>query len=309
MRPDNPVDGRRLKILSRACIQPKRGRVPGRRGRPAKVAPHRIIREELSMNRFKTLLLSSLLASVAFAGAAQAQQAVALTGDATLTPFDTKTMQAGKGMAIKGVNGRIAGIDMRPADGMLYALAADGTVYTVDTKTGQATMKVKLEQMLPASAKATVDFNPAADRLRIIGSDGTSLRANVDDGKVTKDGSLKYAEGDKAAGKTPMVTAGAYSNSVKGTKETALYDIDSAMGTFLKQAPPNDGVLTTMGSLGVKAETIAFDIATDATGRNTGFAVVGDALHTIDIGSGAATMVGKVKGLPAGVRDIAVLAP
>jgi hypothetical protein len=103
--------------------------------------------------------------------------------------------------------------------------------------------------------------------LRIIGSDGTSLRANVDDGQVMKDGSLKYAEGDKAAGKIPMVTAGAYSNSVKGTKETALYDIDSAMGTFLKQAPPNDGVLTTLGSLGVKAETVAFDIATDAGGR------------------------------------------
>ncbi len=261
------------------------------------------------MNRFKTLLLSSVLASVAVAGAARAEQAVALTGDATLTPFDTKTLQAGKAMPIKGVNGRIAGIDMRPADGMLYALAADGSVYTVDTKTGQATMKVKLEQMLPANAKATVDFNPAADRLRVIGSDGTSLRANVDDGKVTKDGSLKYAEGDKAAGKTPMVTAGAYSNSVKGTKETALYDIDSAMGTFLKQAPPNDGVLTTMGSLGIKAEMIAFDIATDASGKNTGYAVVGDALHTIDIASGAAKMVGKVKGLPAGVRDIAVLAP
>lgn len=257
----------------------------------------------------KTLVLTSLLASVAFAGAARAEQAVALTGDATLTPFDTKTLQAGKSMPIKGITGRVAGIDVRPADGMLYALGADGTVYTVDTKTGQATMKVKLEQMLPTSAKASVDFNPAADRLRVIGSDGTSLRANVDDGKVTKDGSLKYAEGDKAAGKSPMVTAGAYSNSVKGTKETALYDIDSAMGTFLKQAPPNDGVLSTVGSLGVKAEMIAFDIGTDASGKNTGFAVVGDALHTIDIASGSATMVGKVKGMPNGVRDIAVMTP
>jgi len=261
------------------------------------------------MSRTKTLLLSTLLATTAFAGAASAEQIVALTGDATLTTFDTKTLQAGKSMPIKGANGRIAGIDVRPADGMLYALSADGTVYTVDAKTGQATMKVKLETMVPASAKATVDFNPAADRLRIIGSDGTSLRANVDDGKVTKDGSLKYAEADKGAGKTPMVTAGAYSNSMKGAKETALYDIDSTLGTFLKQAPPNDGVLTTLGSLGVKADTIAFDIMTDASGQNTGYAVVGDALHTVDLASGAAKMVGKVKGLPAGVRDVAVMAP
>jgi outer membrane protein assembly factor BamB len=261
------------------------------------------------MTRSKTLLLSTLLATAALTGAARAEMIVALSGDSTLTSFDTKTLQAGKSMPIKGVTGRVAGIDMRPADGMLYALSADGTVYTVDAKTGQATMKVKLEMTLPAGVKATVDFNPVADRLRIIGSDGTSLRANVDDGKVTKDGSLKYADGDKAAGKTPMVTAGAYSNSVKGTKETALYDIDSAMGTFLKQAPPNDGILVTMGSLGVKAEGIAFDIGTDANGKNTGYAVVGDTLHTVDIATGAATVAGKVKGLPAGVRDVAVIAP
>src|SRR2546430_13424484 len=31
----------------------------------------------------------------------------------------------------------------------------------------------------------TVDFNPVADRLRVMGSDGTSLRVNVDDGKAT----------------------------------------------------------------------------------------------------------------------------
>jgi hypothetical protein len=261
------------------------------------------------MTRIRTLLISTAIATAALAGPAWAEQLVALTGDATLTPFDSKTLQAGKSMPIKGITGRVAGIDMRPSDGMLYAVSTDGTVYTVDAKSGQATMKVKLETFLPASAKAAIDFNPAADRLRIIGSDGTSLRANVDDGKVTKDGSLKYADGDKAAGKTPMVTAAAYANSVKGTKETTLYDIDSAMGTFLKQAPPNDGILTTMGSLGVKAETIAFDIGTDATGKNTGYAVVGDGLHTIDMASGAATMVGKVKGLPAGVRDIAVLMP
>ncbi len=261
------------------------------------------------MSSIRHLLFSTAIATAALTGAAQAEMIVALSGDNTLTAFDTKTLQAGKSMPITGVSGRVSGIDMRPSDSMLYALAADGSVYTVDPKTGQATLKVKLETMLAANVAASVDFNPVADRLRIIGSDGTSLRANVDDGKVTKDGNLKYAEGDKAAGKTPAVTAAAYSNSVKGTKETALYDIDSVLGTFLKQVPPNDGVLTTMGSLGIKAEGIAFDIGTDASGKNTGFAVVGDTLHTVDIATGAATVAGKVKGLPAGVRDVAVLAP
>jgi hypothetical protein len=55
---------------------------------------------------------------------------------------------------------------------------------------GKATKKSKLETMLPAGTSATVDFNPVADRLRIIGSDGTSLRVNVDDGEAIKDGSM-----------------------------------------------------------------------------------------------------------------------
>jgi outer membrane protein assembly factor BamB len=255
------------------------------------------------------ILFASLLGSVAFAGAAQAEQIIGLSGDKTLTSFDTKTLKSGKKVAIKGVNGRVAGIDMRPSDGQLYAVTTDGSVYTVDAATGQATFKVKLEKMLPANTKPTIDFNPAADRLRLMGADGTSLRANLEDGKVTVDGSHKYADGDKSAGKKPNVIAGAYSNSVKGTKETTLYNIDGTLGTYLKQAPPNDGVLGTLGATGIKAQSIAFDISTDAAGKNTGFAVAGGTLYTMDVASGASTRVGKVAGLPGSVRDIAVIAP
>ena len=65
-----------------------------------------------------------------------------------------------------------------------------------------------------------------------------SLRINVDDGKATVDGTLKYADADANKGKTPRVTAAGYSNSFAGTKETALYDIDAATGAFVRQAPP-----------------------------------------------------------------------
>jgi hypothetical protein len=255
-----------------------------------------------------TLVITTMLTAITAATAARAEMMAALSADNTLTMIDSKTLKAGATVTIKGANGRVVGIDMRPADGMLYAVVQDGTVYTVDPASGQATMRVKLETMLPAGVKATVDFNPAADRLRLLGSDGTSLRANVDDGKVITDGRLKYAEGDKAAGKTPMVVAGAYSNSVKGTKETALYDIDGVLGSFLKQAPPNDGILVTMGEVGFKSDTIAFDISTDDQGRNTGFAIVGTTLYTVDISSGASKVLGSVANMPAGIRDVAVIA-
>ncbi len=254
-------------------------------------------------------LRSILAASAALlltAAAAQAAQVAALVGDNTIAIVDTSAKKVVKSWNITGASGKIAGIDVRPADGMLYALTADGNLYTVDTATGKATMKSKLETMLPAGTWATVDFNPAADRLRVIGSDGTSLRVNVDDGKVTKDGSLKFADGDAAKGKTPKVVAGAYSNSVKGTKETALYDIDSTTGALVKQAPPNDGILNTIGMLGVKVDVVAFDIWSDGT-KNEAWLMAADGLHSVDLATGKAGPAIKIDGVKGQVRDIAIL--
>lgn len=259
----------------------------------------------------RAILASALLASVALAGGAQAQTiaaqtVAALVGDETLAMVDVATKKVTKTVKVTGAPGRIVGIDVRPADGMLYALAADGTVLTVDTASGKATMKSKLETMLPTGAMATVDFNPVADRLRVIGSDGTSLRANVDDGKVVKDGSLKFAEGDTMKGKTPKVVAGAYTNAMKGAKETTLFDID-ASGALLRQAPPNDGILNTVGMLGVATEAAAFDITTDAAGKSQGWLMAGDTLHAVDLATGKATVAAKIAGTTGTVRDIAAL--
>jgi len=178
----------------------------------------------------------------------------------------------------------------------------------VDAKTGKWSKKSQLSEALPKDATFSVDFNPAADRLRVISSTGMSYRINVEDGKATVDGQLKYAETDKAKGSTPKVTAAAYSNSFKGTKETALYDIDATNAGFLKQAPPNDGILSTIGTLKVKTSgSVAFDIWSDGKGGNTGYLLVDDSLYTVDIATGATTMVGKISGLKGEISDIAIL--
>src|ERR1700730_18727753 len=104
-----------------------------------------------------------------------------------------------------------------------------------------------MSETLKSGVTATVDFNPVADRLRVMGSDGTSLRVNVDDGKATVDGSHKFKDGDPNAGKTPKVVAGSYTNSWKGTKATGLYNIDAATGSLLMHAPPKDGVVQHLG--------------------------------------------------------------
>src|ERR671924_328761 len=170
---------------------------------------------------------------------------------------------------------------------------------------GQAAMKSKMSEALKSGVTATVDFNPVADRLRVMGSDGTSLRINVDDGKATVDGSHKYKDGDANAGKPPKVVAGAYTNSWKGTQATMLYNIDSATGALVTQAPPNDGVLNTVGSLGMAVSgPVAFNVVSTGEVKNEGWVVANGALYSVDLKTGKASMVGKIEGVGGTLGDI-----
>jgi len=250
-------------------------------------------------------LLAATAAVLLSAVAAQAAQVAALTGDNTISIVDTNAKKVVKSWKIQGIAGKVLGIDVRPADGMLYAVGADGGIFTVDLASGKATMKSKLDTMVPAGSWAIVDFNPVADRMRLIGSDGTNLRINVDDGKVVTDGKLKFADTDANKGKMPKVIAAAYYNSYKGAKETTLYDIDAATGSLVKQAPPNDGILNTIGAYGVKADLVAFDIYSDGQ-KNEAWLYAGDWLYKVDLMTGKATSTLQIKGLT-GVRDIAIL--
>ena len=144
--------------------------------------------------------------------------------------------------------------------------------------------------------------------MRIVASDGTSLRVNVEDGKAAVDGKLKYAETDGMKGTMPKAVAVGYSNSFAGTKETAMYDIDATHGTLVRQAPPNDGILNTIGKLGVKLDgAVAFDIWSDGKGANTGWLLADGALYSVDITTGAAKSVGAIAGLTGKISDMAIL--
>ena len=245
---------------------------------------------------------------VAVAGASASGSAAtiaALQDGKSLVWIDTDKMKvAGSVKLAGGVS--LVGIDVRPADGKLYGVTPDGAIVTVDAKSGKWEKKSQITEKLPAGATFSVDFNPAADRLRVLTSTGTSLRINVEDGKTIVDGSLKYAEADANKGKTPRVTAGAYSNSFAGTKETNLYDFDAGNKAYVRQAPPNDGVLNTLSKLNITAP-IAFDILSDGKGGNTGWVLAGGTLYSLDIATGATKAMGKVAGLKGRIGDIAIL--
>ena len=252
----------------------------------------------------RTILLAT--AALMTATSANAAQVAALIGNDTIAIVDTDRKKAIKSMKVTGIGGALAGIDVRPADGLLYGLVEDGTVVTIAAD-GKATQKSKLDTMVAKGVVVTVDFNPVADRLRVMGADGMNLRINVDDGKVTKDGDHKFADSDMNKGGKPNIVAGAYTNSVKGAKETALFNIDATIGGLIKQAPPNDGVLAAIGKLGVKADSVAFDIWSDGSGKNEAWLMADGTLYSVDLATGKATEAAKIAGVSGTVKDIAIM--
>ncbi len=260
----------------------------------------------VSRNRLAYLVGVSLLALSSSAAAARATTLIGLTADNRLVRIDTETMAASPPTAISGAD-QIVGIDVRPADGKLYGLTAAGQLVVIDHMSGKATPGSMLSQKVTLGPRPVVDFNPAADRLRVIGADGQSLRINVDDGATTVDKPLNYDAADANNGKKPMVAAGAYTNSTKGAKSTELFHVDGGTGALVLQSPPNDGVLKSRGSVGVaNLPDAVMDIDNEAEGKNTAYLIAGGTLHTIDLATGKATPVGAVAGMTGKLVDIAV---
>ena len=86
------------------------------------------------------LLLSS--------AAANAAQIAALIGGDTIAMVDTAQKKATGSVKVTGISGALVGIDVRPADGMLYGLVDDGTIVTIATD-GKATTKSSSTPCLP----------------------------------------------------------------------------------------------------------------------------------------------------------------
>ena len=222
-------------------------------------------------------------------------QLVALTDGNTLVSFDSSNPGASQFTEITGVEGVLLGIDTRPADGLVYSISTANNIYTIDPDSGEATLVSTLDTPFEGGTISGFDFNPVADRLRLVGDNDQDFRINVDTGEVIVDGTLAFADGDPNSGVNPNVTAAAYTNSFDGTVSTQLYDIDTLLNTVVLQNPPNDGTLVTVGDLGIDFDTLGgFDIVSEVEGDNTAFAVSNTTLYSIDLDTGAAHSLGEV---------------
>ena len=253
------------------------------------------------MTRATTALLGATFLTMATAGVAQAASLHALTADGHLVMFDSEKRRAAKSVKIAGAPGKVMAIAMRPSDGKLYGLTDGSQLVTIDPATGRATPGAKLDKPIEAGGRVAINFNPAVDRLRVVGMGGNNYRIHPDTGAVTADGGLKYAPGTPLGSTSPTVTAVAYTNHMVGAKETSLYTIDAVLGQINLQAPPNDGVQQPKKQLtGNLPRGIGFDILSDGAGGNTGYILAEGKLWQLAVADLALTPLGPVAGLPAG---------
>ena len=87
----------------------------------------------------------------------------------------------------------VLGIDCRIAKGQPFALGSSGRLYRVDAASGTAVAVGAPIAMTLSGDKFGVDFNPTAERLRVVSSTGLNLRLHTDtramvDGNLALDG-------------------------------------------------------------------------------------------------------------------------
>jgi hypothetical protein len=239
-------------------------------------------------------------------------KAVGLTADGRLLCFPTnsadKAEVVGPVTGLGSADGALIGIDFRVQDGKLYGVGKGGGVYTIDPTSGQATLVSQLTVTLdPMATSFAVDFNPAADRLRILSDTGQNLRHNVNAGGVTAtDAPLTIAAGANVV-TASGVTAAAYTNNdLAASTGTTLYDVATMQDQVVVQSPPNGipgGVaanLVSTGSLGVDAGSSAgldiYSVVVNGVSvNNLGFGVLNVAgssgFYSVNFQTGQATLL------------------
>jgi hypothetical protein len=231
-----------------------------------------------------------------------------LTADQHLVRFREDKARSNKDIgAISNLSNDVTllGIDFRPANGFLYALGNNGGIYTIDLTTAQATFRVQAmlngAPFAPTGTSFGVDFNPTVDLLRVISNTGQNVRINVETGVVMADADLNAGTPPVTA--TGVTGAGYTNNDLDAATGTTLFDINTVTDQVVIQLPPNNGVLTPTGRLGVDASgDVGFDIWSDVEAGRTvavrAFATITTdvtRLYEVDVLSGKAEDRGRFR--------------
>jgi hypothetical protein len=241
-------------------------------------------------------------------------EVVGLAGDRTLVRFDTR--RPGDARVLGDVQGlahadhELVGIDHRVQDGRLYGVGRGGGVYAIDTATRQASKAAQLTIALQGQDFG-VDFNPAANALRIVSDTGQNLRQPFATAGAATVADVPLST-PPAAGPTTGVTGAAYTNNdLDPATATTLYDLATATDQVVLQSPANAGTLAATGTARVDLTgDTGFDIHSDVrdglAGELSAYAVNGGRLYRVVLTNGQLADVGRIGGRDLLVTDLAI---
>jgi hypothetical protein len=280
-------------------------------------------RAEAAMKRTLVLVSAIVLSS----NAAQAEVITALTSSGSLVQFDSATPGTllGAAVPVTGLtaNDVLAGIDFRPADGILVGLgynsgAGTGRIYAINPMTGVATvLNANTVNFGTGLSRVMADFNPTANALRLV-SNGPGGGATGNNFRSGSGGTAApITDGNLNPG-MPIIISNAYSNNVPGggaNGATTLYAIESNTNSLVSQGSvdffvgqpggvsPNTGTIFSIAVLtGITASNVTgFDIS-----GPTGIAYLSNnaGLFTLDVATGVATSIGNIGSGALGIVDI-----
>ena len=194
-------------------------------------------------------------------------------------------------------NDRITNIDFRPTTGQLYGISSGNQLYVIDEVTGVA-RAVGNPLITPATGSITsLEMNPALDTVRAITNTGGNLRVNPNTGAIIN----TDASVDPSLG-----TSVAFNNNLAGASPTSLFIIDTTNDRLLRQNPPSDLTITSIGSgFGVDiTNACGFDIAPNGVGILCGIVGGVSRLFLIDLNSGIITRT--LGNLPQPLESLAI---
>ncbi|RZJ08921.1 MAG: DUF4394 domain-containing protein [Rubrivivax sp.] len=266
-----------------------------------------------------TSSLRTALAAAAFLACASSQAVtlVGLNSQNQLSRIDTANIAGATNVAITGLGAgdRLVGIDTRPKDGKIYGVSLSNQIYTLNEMTGAATWVAALSApVIQANLGYGIDFNPVADfgtaaSLRLVSSAGDNFAINAATGLV----------GNATNKVAPGFTGVAYTNAMlmpaAAPASTALYYIDATNDTLaMASSAFNTPTITTVGALGVDVlkangfEVLGNGQAYAALNVDAGTSLA-TGIYSINLGTGAATLLGTYNGTLSGLSVSAVPEP
>ncbi|MCW1885606.1 DUF4394 domain-containing protein [Luteolibacter flavescens] len=248
------------------------------------------------------------IASGLLATSASAVTIYTIGSDNSFYSFDSAVPSVVTQVGAAGSAAGYVDLDVYGANGSLYGITASGSGASINLSTGASSGGWTPNTNPITGAVNAFDFNPAADRVRVISNGGTNnYRVQPDfasapqtitnPGGVTVDGGFNFTSSTGTLRPGIFVLGAGYTNPGNNPASTILYTLSSD-GFLNSHTTPagsfGDGVAIGAAGLGFTPTGSGFDIDLEGIGYAIANSDGVSNLYAIDLTTGVGTLVGAV---------------